>query len=207
MPTATLVKIEPGKFTMKVEDPEGNEYEIVYPITKRVEEWVQKNKKDYPIPCVRDFIVADKGEDAGKIIKIDKSGTFVRASNKEVKYKKDAIDVVKPKVVEKVAPIIDAEKVQKEKECPKDLGVDTSNMVHVGTRVIGSFDPDKVHGYEISDTCQMIQYEPVTITVKCDDPETGRRALIDAWGMFGQHNEVVRDNVQKHIERSLMKGE
>jgi hypothetical protein len=75
----------------------------------------------------------------------------------------------------------------------------------VNVTVTGSYDPDKIHGYEVTDTCQVIQFEPITIKVIGDDPETCRRALIEAWGLFGQNNEVTKETVARHIKTHLLK--
>ncbi len=86
-------------------------------------------------------------------------------------------------------------------------GVVKREVVHEVPKqqVIGMFDPAKIHGYEVTDTCQITQFEPITIKVIGDTPEVCRLALIEAWGIFGQNNEVTRETVQKHISTHLVR--
>ena len=205
MPTGTIEGIEKNKLSLILEI-EGVEHQVYFPVTDVVDKWVSEHPQQFHKNAVVEYTL---GKDGKTIVKVTGPGGFKKAVpahlDQNVTYKKDAIDVA-PKKPQ--APIIDAEKEQKvglgTVAHTKPVTLAMSEQT-VNVTVTGSYDPDKIHGYEVTDTCQVIQFEPITIKVIGDDPETCRRALIEAWGLFGQNNEVTKETVARHIKTHLLK--
>lgn len=189
---ATVESVDTGKISLKIE-VDGKENIFLFKTTEKVDAFLSNPL--YAKNYVKGKVVEYSAHN-GIVTLVRPAGSFKKAVEvpKEVQKQSDVV-ILPPSPPQ--GGIVQAS-LQTQPITPSPTAVNV--------KVIGAFDPAKIHGYEISDTCQMIQFEPITIKVMCDDPEEGRRALIAAWGVFGQHNELVRDNVNKHIERSLMKG-
>jgi hypothetical protein len=193
LPVATISAIEKDHITLIIE-LDGKEQTFRFETTPKVEDWVSKNPKQFHTGAVVEY--SGKG---GIISLIRPAKTFQKASvvnldiPKEVQARSDAVILPPSPPQGIVKASLDTQPI---KPSPTAINV----------TVTGSFDPAKVHGYEVTDTCQVISYEPITIKVIADDIETARRALVDAWQVFGQHNEIVKETIQKHVERSLLRS-
>ena len=223
MPVGTFERLGTDDVVIKLEI-EGTEQMCTFKTTPKVHEWVANHPAWFSKGSVVDYAVNKDGV----IGKITQAGGFKKGSEPkpktqqelwEEKQKKAAIDAMKtpppPKeVVEKKAEAAGFKPptgtFTPEEQAKMSGNLPLTNRVTEKTyappkEVVGSFDPAKVHGYEVIDTCQIVQYEPITIKVIGDDPDTCRKALIEAWGIFGQYNEVTRETVTKHIQTHLLR--
>ena len=188
LPVATIEKIDHDAISLKIE-VDGDEKIFEFKTTPKVNEFLGNPKytKDY-----HKGVVVEYSAKGGVISLVRKAKGFMNIK-------------LAPKEEPKTVP----PEIVKTTQIPTSAQVITPSPQAVQfppKETIGYFDTMKVHGYTVRDTCQMGAYEPLSIEVTADDPETARKALVDAWQIFGQHNEVIRETVQKHIERTLLRG-
>lgn len=215
LPVATIESLDSGKISLKIEI-DGVENVFPFTTTEKVDQFLSNPKysKDYHRGTVVEFSAHN-----GIVTLIRKAKGFTKATSKGLSQDPTFINLDKitkatmglPENQQATTPkIVSMECVattggQVLPEPPKPLAVSPQVVAFPPKQTTGPFDPAKVHGYTIKDTCQMGAYEPLSIEVVADDPETARRALVDAWQIFGQHNEVIRETVQKHVERTLLR--
>jgi hypothetical protein len=190
---ATIESVDTGKISLKIE-VDSKEEVFHFKTTEKVDAFLSNPmySKNYGKGAVVEYSAHN-----GTVTLVRKAGGFKKASvvnldvPKEVQQRSDAV-ILPPSPPQGIVQA--------------SLATQPITPAPTAINVIGSFDPAKVHGYEVTDTCQVIPYEPITIKVIADDPETARCALVDAWQVFGQHNEIVRETIQKHVERSLLRS-
>lgn len=206
LPVATIFAIEQGKITLTVEI-DGRDVETVFKTTDKVDAFVSKYPKTYHKGTVVEF-----SAHGGIISLIRQAKGFSKAAQYQPENPpQQAINKIVPLEATAqttstfISPIATPENpIQTITITTPQIPLAMSDQT-VNIKEIGSFDSSKIKGYEITDTCQVTQFEPISIKVICDNPEEGRKALIEAWGIFGQYTEVTRDIVNNHIKSHLLR--
>jgi len=197
LPVGTIMELSPGQIVLKLELGD-TETTATYKTTQKVEEFLSNPKyaKLYHRGAVVEFS-AHNG--VVSLVRVAKGFSTANVPN-TASVQPTATGTIVPMNTVTQAASTFVTPAAKPSAPPQQLSLSGEAV-----KFIGSFDPAKVHGYTVKDTCQMVQFEPLTIEVTADDIETCRRALIDAWQVFGQHHEIVRETVQKHVERVLLR--
>lgn len=178
-----------NRIDIKIEDEKGD---LVLPLKfgKASRAWYESNLQKFPNGQVVEFVYKTYGVDhvLGKMKPAQQRPTPAQRSNE----------------------IIVNEKLKQAGLAPNPENKDYSQNQFANpanNNTIGSYDPKSVT-IKMRTTCPTpTQYENIAIEVEGPDPETCRRALIDAYSVLGNAHEPTKDFINVHIKRVLLKGD
>lgn len=196
--TISAVDIAHDRIEIRIEDGKDD---VTLPLKfgKASKAWYESHIKQFPIGQVVEFVYKAYGPNQvlGKMKPAQQRPTPAQRSN----------EIIVNEKLKQAGLVPNPEnKDYSQNQFPATSGIP---LQHPGgqTTTTGLYDP-KCVTIKMRTTCPTpTQYENIAIEVEGPDPETCRRALIDAYSILGTAHAPTKDFINAHIKRVLLEGE
>ena len=202
LPVGTILELSPGQIVLKLELGD-TETTATYKTTQKVDEFLSNPKyaKNYHRGACVEFSAHN-----GVVSLVRPAKGFVKATEAP----KQPTASVQPQVTGKIVPMdVVAQSastfvapIAKPSAPIQQLSL-SGEAVNVS--MIGPFDPNKVKSFKVKATCNLGNFENISIEVETTDIDTARIALMDGFTQFGRSHELTRDAIQNFIKRVFLK--